>query len=84
MRNRDYDKVQDMLDTRVPLHNDEAFQHGIKLKAKVFENMNGLWIICRAFFYLVHRKLRDNQTFWEDGHHYCYAQDKGKCLYLIV
>lgn len=36
MRHRDYDKVQDMLDTRVPLHNEEAFQHGIKLKAKVF------------------------------------------------
>ena len=31
-----------MLDTRVPLHNDEAFQHGIKLKAKVCEKH--VWI----------------------------------------
>ncbi|KAL5484716.1 hypothetical protein EMCRGX_G021256 [Ephydatia muelleri] len=34
IRHRDYGKVEDMLDTRVPLHNDDAFQHGIKLKAK--------------------------------------------------
>ena len=42
IRHRDYGKVEDMLDTRVPLHNDDAFQHGIKLKAKVCEEH--VWI----------------------------------------
>lgn len=35
LKNREYDKVEDMHDTRVPVHNDEAFQHGIRFKGKV-------------------------------------------------
>ena len=35
LRNRDYDKVDDLYDTRVPLHNEDVFQHGIRFKAKV-------------------------------------------------
>lgn len=35
MRNREYNKVEDLYDTRIPLHNEEAFQHGIQFKAKV-------------------------------------------------
>ena len=38
-RNRDYDKVDDTNDTRVPLHNEEAFQHGLKFKAKYIGNL---------------------------------------------
>lgn len=34
-RNREYNKVEDLYDTRIPLHNEEAFQHGIAFKAKV-------------------------------------------------
>ena len=37
LKNREYDKVEDMHDTRVPVHNDEAFQHGIRFKGKVTE-----------------------------------------------
>lgn len=33
-RNR-YNLVDDAADSRVPLHNDEAFQHGIHFQAKV-------------------------------------------------
>ena len=35
LRNRDYDKVDDLYDTRLPLHNEDAFEHGIRFKAKV-------------------------------------------------
>lgn len=35
-RNR-YNLVDDAADSRVPLHNDEAFQHGIHFQAKVNE-----------------------------------------------
>ena len=35
LRNRDYDKVDDLYDTRIPLHNEDVFQHGIRFKAKV-------------------------------------------------
>lgn len=37
LRNREYNKVEDLHDTRVPLHNEDAFQHGIQFKAKVSE-----------------------------------------------
>jgi carboxyl-terminal PDZ ligand of neuronal nitric oxide synthase protein len=33
-RNKDYDRVDDTSDTRVPLYNEEAFQHGLTFKAK--------------------------------------------------
>lgn len=36
LRNRDYDKVDDLYDTRIPLHNEDVFQHGIRFKAKVY------------------------------------------------
>ena len=35
LRNKDYSKVEDLYDTRVPLHNEDAFTHGLKFKAKV-------------------------------------------------
>ena len=34
-RNKDYSKVEDLYDTRVPLHNEDAFSHGLRFKAKV-------------------------------------------------
>ena len=34
-RSKDYSKVEDLYDTRVPLHNEDAFSHGLKFKAKV-------------------------------------------------
>ena len=35
LRNKDYNKVEDLYDTRVPLHNEDAFSHGLRFKAKV-------------------------------------------------
>ena len=35
-RNR-YNLVDDVADSRVPLHNEEAYQHGIHFQAKVIE-----------------------------------------------
>ena len=35
-KNRDYDPMsEDGYDSKIPLHNDEAFQHGIHFNAKV-------------------------------------------------
>ena len=34
-RSKEYNKVEDLYDTRIPLHNEEAFQHGLRFKAKV-------------------------------------------------
>jgi hypothetical protein len=35
-KNRDYDPMsEDGYDSKIPLHNDEAFQHGIQFNAKV-------------------------------------------------
>lgn len=34
VRNR-YNLVDDLADSRVPLHNEEAYQHGIHFQAKV-------------------------------------------------
>ena len=34
-RRKDYNLVDDTYDNGLPLHNDEAFQHGITFKAKV-------------------------------------------------
>jgi len=35
IRHKDYNLVDDSCDPRIPLHNEEAFQHGINFKAKV-------------------------------------------------
>lgn len=35
VKSKDYSKVDDLYDTRVPLHNDDAFSHGLRFKAKV-------------------------------------------------
>jgi hypothetical protein len=38
-KNRDYDPMsEDGYDSKIPLHNDEAFQHGIHFNAKVLTN----------------------------------------------
>lgn len=34
-RNRDYNYINDTQDTRLPLHNEDAFGHGIGFKCKV-------------------------------------------------
>lgn len=34
-RNKEYNKVEDAYDTRIPVHNEAAFQYGLKFKAKV-------------------------------------------------
>jgi len=47
-RNRNYDPMsEDGYDSKIPLHNDEAFQHGIYFNAKVNRKM----ICCFAFSY---------------------------------
>lgn len=33
-RNKEYSKVEDSYDTRIPLHNEDAFQYGLRFKAK--------------------------------------------------
>jgi hypothetical protein len=39
VKNRDYDPMSDDgYDSKIPLHNDEAFQHGIQFNAKVKQN----------------------------------------------
>ena len=40
IRKGEYSKVEDLYDTRIPLHNEEAFQHGIQFKAKVCNACN--------------------------------------------
>jgi len=40
-KNRDYDPMsEDGYDSKIPLHNDEAFQHGIQFNAKVKNKQN--------------------------------------------
>lgn len=34
-RQKDYNLVDDAFDSRIPLHNEDAFLHGINFKAKV-------------------------------------------------
>ncbi len=34
-RNKEYNKVEDLYDTRIPLHNEDVFEHGLRFKAKV-------------------------------------------------
>lgn len=41
-RNKEYSKVDDINDTRVPLHNEDAFQHGLKFKAKVWSLLTNI------------------------------------------
>ncbi len=48
LRNREYNKVEDLYDTRIPLHNEEAFQHGIDFKAKVSSYVYTLCIHFKA------------------------------------
>ncbi|XP_064390246.1 carboxyl-terminal PDZ ligand of neuronal nitric oxide synthase protein-like isoform X2 [Halichondria panicea] len=33
-RNKEYNKVEDLYDTRIPLHNEDVFEHGLRFKAK--------------------------------------------------
>lgn len=52
-RNR-YNLVDDVADSRVPLHNDEAYQHGIHFQAKVKKKIvlmlpDGLVWYCRVY-----------------------------------
>ncbi len=35
LRNKEYNKVEDLYDTRIPLHNEDVFEHGLRYKAKV-------------------------------------------------
>jgi hypothetical protein len=52
-----YDLVsEDGYDTRIPLHNDEAFQHGIHFQAKVTDNIfNTSTSVSLGYFYELHR-----------------------------
>ncbi len=34
-RNKEYNQVEDLYDTRIPLHNEDVFEHGLRYKAKV-------------------------------------------------
>jgi len=49
-----YDLVsEDGYDTRIPLHNDEAFQHGIHFQAKVTDNIfNTATSVSSGYFYV--------------------------------
>lgn len=35
LRHKEYNKVEDLYDTRIPLHNEDVFEHGLRYKAKV-------------------------------------------------
>jgi len=52
IRKGEYSKVEDLYDTRIPLHNEEAFQHGIQFKAKVSLVISGVRFTCLQRCYL--------------------------------
>jgi len=63
-KNRDYDPMsEDGYDSKIPLHNDEAFQHGIQFNAKVEKNKilfsNEFY---RVFFCLVYWFIGSTKT----------------------
>lgn len=39
-RNKEYNKVEDLYDTRIPLHNEDVFEHGLRFKSKVRLDQN--------------------------------------------
>jgi hypothetical protein len=61
-KNRDYDPMsEDGYDSKIPLHNDEAFQHGIQFNAKVKNKQNFiLWVF--LFIYLVYWFIGSTKT----------------------
>jgi len=66
-KNRDYDPMsEDGYDSKIPLHNDEAFQHGIQFNAKVEENKilfsNEFYRVFSLFSLLVHWKYQNQQA----------------------
>ena len=45
-KNRDYDPMsEDGYDSKIPLHNDEAFQHGIQFTTKVKKIINLFFVV---------------------------------------
>jgi hypothetical protein len=53
MKNQSYNPIcEDGYDNKIPLHNDDAFQHGIQFKVKVKFEMN-LIKKKKFFFYIV-------------------------------
>jgi hypothetical protein len=62
MKNQAYNPMcEDGFDNKIPLHNDEAFQHGIQFKVKVKLKMN-LKKILGIFFNLVYWITRSTET----------------------
>jgi hypothetical protein len=62
VKNRDYDPMSDDgYDSKIPLHNDEAFQHGIQFNAKVKQNQI-LNVLLPFFSNLVHWFIGSTKT----------------------
>lgn len=55
-RNR-YNLVDDVADSRVPLHNEEAYQHGIHFQAKVKLTISTVNVAIYIVSYTIYRYL---------------------------
>lgn len=64
-RNR-YNLVDDVADSRVPLHNEEAYQHGIHFQAKVSETSPLLMVRGRFWARESERQVRRSLPIWID------------------
>ena len=77
-KNRDYDPMsEDGYDSKIPLHNDEAFQHGIQFNAKV-KNFRIRHFSFIRFACLVYRIIGSTETNKSGGNCFCHATHPGK------
>ena len=62
MKDQAYNSMcEDGFDQKIPLHDDEAFQHGIQFQIKVTDEIEqNVFLI--DFFHLVHRFIRSAET----------------------
>ncbi|CAI8039048.1 Carboxyl-terminal PDZ ligand of neuronal nitric oxide synthase protein [Geodia barretti] len=58
VRSKDYSKVEDLYDTRVPLHNEDAFTHGLKFKAKFIGSLEISRPTCKVDIITAMRRIR--------------------------
>ena len=78
-KTRDYDPMSDDgYDSKIPLHNDEAFQHGIHFDAKVRSMGESIDVTgCR---FLVHRLVGSAETHQSGGNRRCDASDSRESI----
>jgi carboxyl-terminal PDZ ligand of neuronal nitric oxide synthase protein len=58
VRSKDYSKVEDLYDTRVPLHNEDAFTHGLTFKAKFIGSLEISRPTCKVDIITAMRRIR--------------------------